>query len=232
MAYEACRLALKYMTPVMLLSDGYITNCSGPWKIVDPAELPEITNHLITETNNPDGAYLPYKRDAETMARTWAIPGTPGLEHRIGGLEKEALTGAVNYDGENHELMIKAREAKVAGMVKDIPLLEVDGDASGELLIVGWGGTEGTLIETTRQARQQGIKVSRIHLHYINPFPANLGEILKSFKKVLVPEINRGQLRRMIRDQYLVDAQGLNVTTGQPLRVNTVLEHVKSLLGA
>ena len=224
LAYEACRIALKYMTPVFLLSEGFIANTSGPWRIPDPSQLPEIQVSFCGRTNNANGPFLPYLRDEKTLARPWALPGTAGLMHRIGGLEKADKTGAVSYDGDNHELMCRLRARKIAQIADDIPLLSVDGDKSGELLVVGWGGTEGAIKQAVRNMRKKGLPVSRAHLHYLNPFPRNFEATLRSFTKVLVPEMNGGQLRSIIRDRFLIDAQGLNRLNGQPLKIAEI-EH-------
>ncbi|MCB0345494.1 MAG: 2-oxoacid:acceptor oxidoreductase subunit alpha [Bdellovibrionales bacterium] len=230
MAYEACRIALKYMTPVILLSDGYIANGSEPWKIPDPKSLPEIINRRTLKSNNPDGEFLPYLRDEATLARPWAVPGTPGLMHRIGGLEKQDVTGNVSYDADNHSKMTALRAEKIAKIAAEIPPIEVDGPSSGEILLLGWGGTEGTLREAQRRCSEEGLSVSRIHLHYLNPLPSDLETVLRSFKHVLIPEINTGQLRSIIRDRYLIDAKGYNAVRGQPLRSSRVVEAIKSLV--
>lgn len=230
MAYEACRIALKYMTPVFILSDGYIANGSEPWRIPDPAQLPEITSRRLHETNNPDGDFLPYLRDEQTLARPWAVPGTPGLMHRIGGLEKQDVTGNVSYDPDNHSKMTALRAEKIARIAEEIPPTAIDGPSTGELLLVGWGGTEGTLKEAQRACRETGVEVSRIHLHYLNPLPGDLEGILRGFRHVLIPEINSGQLRSLIRDRYLIDAKGYNAVRGQPLRASRVVEAIKSLM--
>lgn len=230
MAYEACRIALKYMTPVILLSDGYIANCAGPWRIPDPTKLPEFTTRITTKHNNPDGPFLPYMRDKATLARTWALPGTPGLAHRIGGLEKQDITGNVNYAPENHQLMTELRAEKVERIAQEIPPCQIDGDNSGDVLVLGWGGTEGTLTKAVLRAREQGLSVSRLHLHYLNPLPPDLGQVLSRFNHVLVPEINTGQLRMLLRAKYLVDVIGLNLVRGLPLRVEEVLQTITDIL--
>lgn len=229
MAYEACRIALKYMTPVMLLSDGYIANCAEPWQIPDPSKLAEFSTCKTTEHNNPGGQFLPYLRDEKTLSRPWALPGTPGLRHRIGGLEKQDKTGNVNYTPDNHQLMTELRAEKIERIAQEIPPCEIDGEESGDILVLGWGGTKGTLTKAVLCAREQGLTVSRLHLHYLNPLPADLGEVLSRFKRVLVPEINSGQLRLLLRAKYLVDAVGLNLVRGLPLRVEEVLEAIHEL---
>ena len=230
LGYEACRIALKYMVPVIFLSDGYIANCSEPWLVPDPSKLKEFTLRKTTENNNPGGNFLPYLRDEQTLARPWAIPGTAGLMHRIGGLEKQDKTGAVSYTPENHERMVALRAEKVARIAQEIPPLEVDGPDSGDLLILGWGGTEGTLIKAVEQLRALKLDVSRLHLHFLNPLPADLGAVLSRFKKVLIPEINSGQLRMIIRSTYLIDALGINHVRGVPLKVQEIVETVQELL--
>src|SRR5215813_9211901 len=204
MAFEAVRLALKYMTPVILLTDGYLANGAEPWLIPDAAALPEFPVSFRTD---PQG-FFPYLRDPETLARPWAIPGTPGLEHRIGGLEKDSLSGNVSYAPMNHEQMIRTRARKVAGIARDIPPTEVFGPATGDLLILGWGSTYGPLREAVRQLDAEGRSVAHAHLRHLNPLPADLGAILGRYGQVLVPEMNLGQLVRIIRAEYLVDAVG------------------------
>lgn len=230
LSYAACRLAIKYMTPVMFLTEGFIANSSEPWMIPSPESLPEIPVQFAGPGVKKEGVFYPYERDEKTLARHWAIPGTSELMHRIGGIEKADKTGAVSYDPANHHHMTMLRADKIAGIVEDVPNLEVDGEDSGDLLVVGWGGTEGTLKQAVKAARADGQQVSRIHLHYLNPFPANLGKILNSFKRVLLPEINTGQLRTVLRDKYLCDIEGLNLVRGQPLAVSEVKAKIKELL--
>lgn len=224
--YDACRIAVKYMTPVIFLSDGYIANCSEPWKVPDPAALPEFSFNRPEEFCPTGTPFLPFKRNEETLARSWATPGTAGYTHRIGGLEKEAGTGNINYEPANHALMCKLRADKIERISQDIPELEVDGEETGDVLVVGWGGTEGTLIQATKVAREKGIKVSRIHIHHINPFPKNLEKVLKSFRRVLLPEINHGQLKTLLRDKFLVPVEGFNIMRGEPLKVADVVEEI------
>ncbi len=231
-AYDACRIALKYMTPVMLLSDGYINTTSEPWQIPDPSKLQDFEFEFAKTNNNPGGAFWPYLRDEKTLARPWAIPGTPELTHRIGGLEKENKTGNICYEADNHQLMTNLRAEKIKRIEAEIPPTVIDGPASGELLLVGWGGTEGTIQETVRNLRRDGHTVSRIHLKFLNPLPPDLGAVLGGFSKVLVPEINDGQLRSVLRDRYLVDAKGFNRMLGQPLKVSELTESVLNLLKA
>ncbi len=216
-AIEAARIALKYMTPVILLSDGYIGNSSEPWRLPDVDALPAIGVEFATAPN-ADGQYLPYLRDPATLARPWAIPGAAGLEHRVGGLEKEDRTGNVSYDPVNHELMTKLREDKVAGIAADIPPLQVDADEGAEVLVLGWGSTYAAIRAGVRRARKRDGKVAVAHLRHLNPFPANLGEVLASYRQVLVPEMNRGQLLRLIRAEFLTPAVGLHKVQGQPFK--------------
>jgi 2-oxoglutarate ferredoxin oxidoreductase subunit alpha len=225
MAIEAARIAVKYRTPVILLSDGYLANGAEPWRLPDIDSLPDISVPFASETNHvgPDGTteFWPYLRDPTTLARPWAIPGTPGLTHRIGGLEKEDGTGNVSYDPGNHELMVKLRAAKVAGIAKDIPPVEVDdpaGPGGADLLVLGWGSTYGTIQAAVRQVRERGHRVAHAHLSYLNPFPRNLGEVVRAYPKVLVPEMNLGQLVKLIRAEFLVDGKGLSKVQGLPFR--------------
>ncbi|AFH49209.1 2-oxoglutarate ferredoxin oxidoreductase subunit alpha [Ignavibacterium album JCM 16511] len=226
MAIEASRIAIKYMTPVILLTDGYIANGSEPWKIPHVNELPDIPVKFRTEKEG----FYPYLRD-ENLARPWAIPGTPGLEHRIGGLEKSDIYGNVSYDPDNHHKMITLRAKKIKNIENDIPLLEVEGESSGELLVVGWGGTYGAIKEAVNKARAQGYKVSQAHFRYLNPFPKNTEQVLKSFRKVLIPEINLGQLARLIKSEFLIDVQQFNVVRGLPLRVADIVDQIIKTLG-
>ena len=227
MAIEASRIAIKYMTPVILLTDGYIANGSEPWRIPHANELPDIPVKFRTEKEG----FYPYLRD-ENLARPWAIPGTPQLEHRIGGLEKSDIYGNVSYDPDNHHRMVTLRAKKIKNIENDIPLLEVEGEPSGELLVVGWGGTYGAIKEAVNKARAQGYKVSQAHFRYLNPLPKNTEQVLKSFNKVLVPEINLGQLARIIKSEFLIDVQQFNVVRGLPLRVADLVDQIiKTLRG-
>jgi 2-oxoglutarate ferredoxin oxidoreductase subunit alpha len=214
MAYEAVRIAVKYMVPVMLLTDGYIANGSEPWKVPDASALAPIPVAFATKTDRP---FRPYERDPATLARPWAVPGTAGLEHRVGGLEKQDGTGDVCYEPDNHDLMIRLREEKVRRVSHEIPPLEVFGEPEGELLVIGWGGTYGAIRTAVEEARGDGRSVSAVHLRHIHPLPPDLGPIVSRFKKVLVPEINRGQLLRLLRAELLVDARGYNKVRGLPL---------------
>jgi 2-oxoglutarate/2-oxoacid ferredoxin oxidoreductase subunit alpha len=230
MAIEAARIALKYRTPVFLLSDAYLANGAEPWLIPDVEELPDISPTFVT-TPPEDGVFLPYARDPETLARPWAIPGTPGLEHRIGGLEKADATGNVSYDPDNHDLMVRLRAQKVAGIAKDIPELEVDDpDGDAQLLVLGWGGTYGPIAAGVRRVRREGRSVAQAHLHYLNPFPRNTGEVLRRYERVLVPEMNLGQLLKLVRAEFLVDAVGFNRVRGVPLRAADVEEAIEAML--
>jgi 2-oxoglutarate ferredoxin oxidoreductase subunit alpha len=227
MAYEAVRLAVKYMHPVMVLSDGYLANGAEPWKIPDAAKLAEIPIHFADDA----ASFKPYGRDERTLSRPWAIPGTAGLEHRIGGIEKQHITGNVNYEPENHDFMVRLREAKVKRVAQEIPPLEILGESSGELLVVGWGCTYGAIRTAVEEAQRDGLPVSAIHIRHLNPLPPDLGTILSHFKKVLVPEINRGQLRRIIRAEFLVDAAGLNRVRGLPLPAGEIRAAIDHMLG-
>ena len=225
MAIEAAKYALKYMSPVILLTDGYIANGSEPWKIPHVNELPDI--HVKFRTKTAD--FSPYDRD-ENLARPWAIPGTLGLEHRIGGLEKANITGNVSYDPDNHDKMIRIREQKIQNMAKDIPELKVEGEEEGDLLVLGWGGTYGTIKESVIKARQAGYKVSQAHLKYINPFPKNSEYVLKNFKKVLIPEINLGQLAKIVRSEFLVPVIQLNIVRGLPFKISDIEDKIIEIL--
>jgi len=230
-AIEACRIALKYRTPVYLLSDAYLANGSEPWLLPEIDQLPDISTTFATEPNGEDGTFLPYLRDEQTLARPWALPGTKGLEHRIGGLEKADRTGNISYDPDNHDLMTRLRAQKVAGIAGDIPELEVDdpdGDAS--VLVLGWGGTYGPIAAGVRRARRNGRAVAHAHLRYLNPFPRNTGEVLRRYEKVLIPEMNLGQLLKLVRAEFLVDAVGYNRVAGVPLRAAEVAEAVEAMV--
>ncbi|HUX59742.1 MAG TPA: 2-oxoacid:acceptor oxidoreductase subunit alpha [Ignavibacteriaceae bacterium] len=226
MAMEASKLAIKYMSPVILLTDGYLANGSEPWKIPHVNELPEIPVKFRTEKEG----FAPYLRD-ENLSRPWAKPGTPGLEHRIGGLEKANISGTVSYDPDNHDLMINLRAQKVKNMVNDIPDLTVDGDTEGELLVLGWGGTYGAIKEAVIKARKSGYKVSQAHLKYLNPLPKNTEYVLKGFKNVLLPEINLGQLAKILRSEFLLPIKQLNIMRGLPFRVSDIEDKIKEILG-
>jgi len=229
-AYEAARVALKYMTPVVLLTDGYLANGSEPWMVPNMDDIDTIDVEFASGLDE-NGEYLPYKRNEETLARPWAIPGTPGLEHRIGGLEKADLTGHVSYDPENHHRMVELRQEKVNRVSQIIPPTEVYGSEHGDMLVVSWGGTFGSCRSAVETMQDEGMNVSHVHLRWINPLPKDLGEILIRFKNILVPEINMGQLVKLIRAEYLMDAQGLNLVRGRPIGASTIIETVKQTLG-
>ncbi len=230
MAIEAARIAIKYMTPVLLLSDNYVANGSEPWLLPDLDSIPEIEVAFAKHPNGPDGKFLPYMRDVDTFARPWAIPGTPGLEHRVGGLEKEAISGDVSYDPSNHQLMTDTRAWKVANIANDIPKVEVEGDEDAEIVVLGWGSTYGANRAAARRARLEGKKVATVHLRYLNPLPLNLGEVLRRYPKILIPELNTGQLLKVIRSEYLLDATGLNKVAGEPFKVAEIAAKILEML--
>ncbi|MEN1681305.1 MAG: 2-oxoacid:acceptor oxidoreductase subunit alpha [Planctomycetota bacterium] len=226
---EAWRIAVEYMTPVLFMTDGYIANGSEPWRIPHSSELtPTVVEH--PEPLSSDAKFQPYKRDAK-FARPWAVPGTPTLEHRIGGLEKADGTGNVNYEPENHENMIKTRAKKVALVADSLPPQPINGADSGDLLVISWGGPYGACATAVHEAQAAGHKVSHCHLRYLNPFPNDLGDIISRFKQVLVPELNLGQLRMILRDKYLIDAVGLNKVQGKPFTVAEIVEKIESMVG-
>jgi 2-oxoglutarate ferredoxin oxidoreductase subunit alpha len=223
---EAARIAINYMTPVLLLSDNQVANGSEPWKLPDVSSLAPIPVEFAKHPNGRNGTFLPYMRDIDTFARPWALPGTPGLEHRIGGLEKEAITGNVSYDPGNHQLMTDSRAWKVANIVNDIPDLEVAGDEDADILVLGWGSTFGSIRAAARRVRLNGGKVATLHLRHLNPMPQNLGDILHRYDKILIPELNTGQLRKVIRAEYLVDAKGLNKVAGEPFKISEIADKI------
>lgn len=228
-AFEACRIAVQHMTPVILLSDGYLANGSEPWKFPHSKQLQEIKVEFAKPIT--DGSrFMPYSRD-EKLARPWAIPGTKGLEHRIGGIEKENLTGNISYEPENHEYMVKLREQKIEHIADYIPLQTVEGPEKGELLILGWGGTYGVLKAAAKEVQRQGYKVAHAHLRYLRPLPKNLGEILHNYDKIIVPEINNGQLVKVIRDKYLLPAMPVNKIQGVPFTKTEIINKIKEVLG-
>jgi 2-oxoglutarate/2-oxoacid ferredoxin oxidoreductase subunit alpha len=234
-AIEAARIALKYRTPVILLSDGYLANSAEPWRIPSVAELPDIGVAFARGPNadGPDGSrqFLPYLRDPETLARPWAVPGTAGLEHRIGGLEKEDGTGDVSYYAANHELMVRTRAAKIAGIADDIPPVEVDDpSANAEVLILGWGSTYGAIVAAAERLRRRGRPVAHAHLTHLNPFPRNLGEVVARYPKVLVPEANLGQLTALVRSAFLVDARAITKVQGQRFLYSEIESAVLALM--
>jgi len=227
-AIEAWRIALRHMTPVVYLSDAFLATGSEPWRVPDPDDLPNIgvSNWTSKET------FHPYDRDPETLARPWAVPGTPGLEHRIGGLEKADISGNVSYDPENHQRMTLLRNQKVAIIANDIPDLQVYGPPRGDVLVLGWGSTYGAIRSAVERLQAEGLAVSHAHLRHLNPFPRNTGDVLTSFRKVLIPEVNLGQLRFLIRGRYLVDAVGLNRVRGKPFRISEIEEATRLMLGS
>ncbi|MFQ5692791.1 MAG: 2-oxoacid:acceptor oxidoreductase subunit alpha [Nitrospinota bacterium] len=227
-AIEAARIAVKYMTPVILLTDGYLANGAEPWKLPAVEDLPKIDVAFRTD---PEG-FAPYLRDPETLARPWVKPGTPGLEHRIGGIEKEDGSGNVSYDPANHEHMVRTRAAKIAGIAADIPLAEVDGEPKGKLLVVGWGSTYGAITTAVSILQARGASVSHVHLRHLNPFPRNLGEVIAGFEKVIVPEMNMGQLVKVLRAEYLVDAVGFNKIQGQPFKISEIVDRIEEALAS
>ncbi len=229
MVYEACRLAVEHMTPVIFLSDGYIANGAEPWKFPKAADLKSITAKFSVNNLKAGEKFKPYLRDTN-MVREWAVPGTKGLEHRVGGIEKENETGNISYDPENHELMVKIRQAKIDLIANDIPLQKIDsGKEKGKLLVLGWGSTYGSIKTAVREAIAEGYDVSHAQVQYLNPFPKNLGEIIKGFEKVLIPEMNNGQLIKVIRDKYLVDAIGFNKIKGMPFTTAELKEKIITL---
>jgi 2-oxoglutarate ferredoxin oxidoreductase subunit alpha len=232
MMFEAIRLAVRFMTPVFLLSDGYLANGAEPWMIPNVAGLPKIeVKHPSQPNSNGDGEakFLPYKRDAR-LVREWAVPGTRGLEHRIGGIEKQDVTGNVNYDPLNHEHMVKTRAQKVANIADEIPPLAVSGPDDAELLVIGWGGTYGSITTAVERCQRRGLKVAQAHLRYLNPMPKNTPEVLKRFKKVLVPELNGGQLSLLLRGLYLAPAESLSKVQGRPFLVSEIEERIEAML--
>ena len=228
---EAARIALKYMTPVILLSDNYIANGSEPWQLPDLDALPDISVPFLTEPN-ADGRYVPYLRDPATLARQWAIPGTPGLEHRLGGLEKHEVIGNISYDPNNHQLMTELREWKIRNIANDIPPLEVDHGQGAELLVLGWGSTFGAIRAAAKRVRKDGLSVATAHLRYLNPFPANLGDVLSQYRYILIPEVNLGQLRKLIRAEFLVPAMGFNKVKGLPFRVSEIENKIREIVAS
>jgi 2-oxoglutarate ferredoxin oxidoreductase subunit alpha len=224
--YEASKIALEFMIPVMVLSDGYVANGSEPWKIPNFSDLDPISPNMATNSED----FQPYRHDEKTLAREWAIPGMKGFEHRVGGLEKANITGNVNYDPDNHHYMVEHRQKKVDIIANHIPELEPFGDNVGDVLVLGWGGTFGALRSAVEQAQGKGYSVSHLHLRHINPFPSNLGELLVGFKKVLVPELNLGQLDMLIRSQFLIETKGYNVVAGKPFSSNEILTEIEKLI--
>ncbi len=225
---EAFEIAVEFMTPVIVLSDGYLANSAEPWKIPDIDSLPR--KHVNFAVAGGGSKFQPYSRDPETLARPWAIPGTPGLEHRIGGLTKEDVSGNVVYGPENHQHMVDLRAEKIARIANKIPPAEVEGPDSGELLVIGWGGTRGAITAAIEEAESNDLKVSQVHLRHLNPFPSNLGDILKRFDNVLCPELNDGQLALLLRSRYLVDIESFSKIAGQPFKVGEISERINAIL--
>jgi len=233
-AIEAARIAVNYRTPVILLSDGYLANGSEPWRIPDVSSLPDLSTEFAFATSadaEADGGFQPFRRDPVTLARPWAVPGTPGLEHRIGGIEKADGTGTISYDPDNHDLMVRIRQAKIDGIASSIPPLEVD-DPTGnaKVLVLGWGSTYGSIGAAVRRARRADQEVAQAHLRHLNPFPANLGEVLRRYDKVLVPEINLGQLAMLLRARFLVDVISYNRVRGLPFRAGELAEAIEEVI--
>jgi 2-oxoglutarate/2-oxoacid ferredoxin oxidoreductase subunit alpha len=226
MAIEAVRLAFKYMSPVFYLSDGYLANGAEPWAIPEINSLPKIA---VTFATDP-ATFMPYARNEETLARPFALPGTPGLEHRIGGIEKQHITGNVNYDPENHHLMVKLRQEKIDRAVADVPLVEVMGEKTGKILVLGWGSTYGSITSAVEKMQSEGKSVSAAHLRHLNPFPRNLGEVLSGFETVIIPEMNLGQLCTMVRAKYLVDAVPFSKVKGRPFQIREIVRKVEEYL--
>jgi len=227
MTLEAVRLAVKYMTPVMLLTDGYLANGAEPWRVPNVADLPKID---VTFRTDPAG-FHPFLRDPATLARPWAVPGTPGLLHRIGGIERDYNSGNISYDPDNHEKMSKTRAAKIAGMVRDVPDQKIEvGTDSGKLLVLGWGSTYGAIREAVQRSRDRGLDVSHAQVRYLNPFPKNLGDLLKRFERVLVPEMNLGQLVKILRSEYLVPAESFTKIKGMPFKIDEIEEKIRQVM--
>jgi 2-oxoglutarate/2-oxoacid ferredoxin oxidoreductase subunit alpha len=230
-ALEAVRIALCYRTPVFLLSDGYLANGSEPWRVPNVADLPDLSVRFATEPNGADGTFLPYLRDPDTLARPWAIPGTPGLEHRLGGIEKADRTGNISYDPDNHDFMVRTRQAKVDGIARTIPPLTVDDpDGDARVLVIGWGSTYGTIGAAVRRVRRAGYAIAQAHLRHLNPFPSNLGTVLAGYDKVVLPEMNLGQLATLIRSKYLVDIISVTQVRGMPFRAADLAEMLQGVL--
>jgi 2-oxoglutarate ferredoxin oxidoreductase subunit alpha len=226
MAIQAFRLAVRYMTPVFLLSDGYLANNSEPWKIPDPEDIEPL---VVEHRRDPEG-YQPYVRNPETLARSWVIPGTPGLEHRIGGLGKQDGTGNVSYAPEDHEYIVKLRAQKVAGIAASIPELEVSGPDQGDLLVIGWGGTFGAIHAAVERMQQEGMSIASAHLRYLNPFPRNLGDVLGRYRQILAPELNMGQLAFLLQAHFPVRVTKLTKVQGQPFKIGEIVSKIRTIL--
>jgi 2-oxoglutarate ferredoxin oxidoreductase subunit alpha len=230
-ALEAARIATTYRVPVILLSDGYLANGSEPWRIPAVEDLPDLTVEFTTEPNRPDGEFWPYLRDATTLARPWAVPGTAGLEHRIGGIEKADGTGNISYDAANHDLMVRTRQAKVDGIAATIPPTDVeDPDGLARVLVLGWGSTYGPIGAACRRVRREGLSVAQAHLRHLNPFPSDLGDVLRRYDRVLVPEMNLGQLAMLVRARFLVDAISYNRVRGMPFKADELASVITGVI--
>jgi 2-oxoglutarate/2-oxoacid ferredoxin oxidoreductase subunit alpha len=230
-ALEAVRIALTYRTPVFLLSDGYLANGSEPWRVPNVTDLPDLSVPFATKPNGADDTFLPYLRDPDTLARPWAIPGTPGLEHRLGGIEKADRTGNISYDPDNHDFMVRTRQAKVDGIARTIPPLTVDDpDGDARVLVIGWGSTYGTIGAAVRRVRRAGYAIAQAHLRHLNPFPSNLGTVLADYDKVVLPEMNLGQLATLIRSKYLIDIISVTQVRGMPFRAADLAEMLQGVL--
>ncbi|MBE7411192.1 MAG: 2-oxoacid:acceptor oxidoreductase subunit alpha [Leptospiraceae bacterium] len=229
-AYEAVRVALQFMTPIILLTDGYLANGSEPWKLPNLENLPEIKSNLIQSPNHPSGKYMSYQRHEDTLARDWAVPGVPGLEHRIGGLEKDSLSGAVSYDPDNHEKMVWMRAKKIKNIENFIPEQEIFGEKSGDILIIGWGSTQGSIRSAVEKSQKEGVKVSHAQIRWLNPFPKNLESIMKNFRHILVPELNTGQLAFLLQGTFGVRVEKLNKIKGKPFTINEIQEKIEEIL--
>jgi 2-oxoglutarate ferredoxin oxidoreductase subunit alpha len=227
---EAFQMAVRYMTPVMVLSDSYLANSAEPWRIPEIESLPQGVVRMARAEDFGEEGFQPYRRDPDTLARPWAIPGTPGLEHRVGGLTKANVTGSVVYDPENHAEMVNMRAEKVNRIAEEIPPLDVDGAQEGEILVLGWGSTRGAITAATAELRQAGHAISRAHLRHMNPLPANLGEVLRRFRRVLVPELNEGQLAMLLRAHFLLPVESLTKVAGQPFKVSEIRSRVEQML--
>ena len=228
-AYEAARIALKYMTPVILLSDNYVATGSEPWQLPDTETLNKLDTNIITKLNTEDG-FLPFLRNVDTFARPWALPGTPGLEYRVGGLEKEEGTGNVSYDSANHQYMTDMRAWKVSNIANDIDKLELHGDESADTLVLGWGSTYGGITQAVNRLNEKGVKVASAHFVHLNPFPDNTQELLSKFKQIIIPELNTGQLLKLVREAFLVDARGINKVAGEPFTAQELTDKIEEII--
>jgi 2-oxoglutarate ferredoxin oxidoreductase subunit alpha len=231
-AIEAVRMSIRYMTPVMMLTDGYVANGAEPWRIPDLDSIDPIDARFVQPEDVGEGEYQPYDRDPETLGRPWAIPGTPGLMHRIGGLEKDHLTGDVSYVPENHFEMVKTRAEKVAKVAQDYPALKVDGPEEGPLLILGWGSTHGSIVSAADKMRADGMPVANLNLRHLNPLPPDLGDVLDRYEHILVPELNLGQLAYILRAEYLREVHSLAKVMGQPFKLDEIISKATELLGS